>query len=64
MELYIQFRPVYSFIDSNYSLESMNVHQNRKKIDRIGRVAGIEPTSLAWKARGYSRRRCKRFARL
>lgn len=23
----------------------------------MGRVAGIEPASLAWKARGYSRRR-------
>lgn len=23
------------------------------------RVAGIEPASLAWKARGYSRRQCR-----
>lgn len=25
-------------------------------INMMGRVAGIEPASLAWKARGYSRR--------
>lgn len=27
------------------------------RIRNMGRVAGIEPASLAWKARGYSRRR-------
>lgn len=26
------------------------------RIRNMGRVAGIEPASLAWKARGYSRR--------
>lgn len=40
-----------------YNLFHYRKKENRKKEKRIERVAGIEPASLAWKARGYSRRR-------